>query len=160
MPRPLVIGIGNLDRGDDGVGRAVAQWLRGKLPPEIEIMEHDGEATMLLAAMQGAEAVYLIDACVSGAAPGTVRRFDVVREPMPQHAFSLSSHGLGLGDAIELARMMDQLPPRCIVFAIEARGVHPGAEMSPEVAAAVARAGEMVRMEFSGDSAPGGRHDA
>jgi len=34
-PLVLVVGIGNSDRGDDGVGPAVARRLRGRVPPSM-----------------------------------------------------------------------------------------------------------------------------
>ncbi len=137
--RRIVIGIGNPDRGDDGVGRLVARSLDGRLPADVEIVEVDGEATALLAHMDGAEEAYLVDACASGAAPGTVRRFDVVAAPLPQAAFGLSTHGFGLAEATELARALGQLPPRCVVYAIEGAGFEAGAPLSDAVAEAMPR---------------------
>ena len=78
----------------------MARWLRGVLPPEIGVVEHDGEATSLLARLEGAESVCLIDASASAAPVGTVRRFDVAAAPLPQGAFGMSTHGLGLAEAI------------------------------------------------------------
>ena len=159
-PRYVVIGIGNPDRGDDAVGRRVAQSLAGALPPEVEILEQDGEATSLLACMEGVAAAWLIDACVSGKPAGTVQRYDVAAAPLPQDAFNLSTHGFGLAEAIELARALDQLPPRCIVYAVEAGSVVAGAPLSPAVAAAVDAVGVQVRAEITGVDAPEGRIDA
>jgi len=158
--RCLVIGIGNPDRGDDAVGRQVARSLAGAFSSQVEIMEHDGEATALLACMEGATAAYLIDACVSGKPAGTVRRFDVVTAPLPQDAFNLSTHGFGLAEAIELARALDQLPPRCVVYAVEAGSVVTGAPLSPAVAAAVDAVSAQVRAEIVGADAPEGWVDA
>ncbi len=159
-PRCVVIGIGNPDRGDDAVGRRVAQRLAGTVPPEVEILEHDGEATSLLACMEGAAAAWLIDACVSGKPAGTVQRFDVTATPLPQDAFNLSTHGFGLAEAIELARALDQLPPRCVVYAVEAGSVVAGAPLSPAVSAAVDAVGARLRAEITGADAPEGRIDA
>ena len=161
-PRPscIVIGIGNPDRGDDAAGRAVAQRLHGTVPPEVEIVEHDGEATSLMARLEGAAVAFLIDACASAAPAGTVRRFDVSAVPLPHGAFSLSTHGLGLGEAIELARALGQLPSRCIVYAIEAGSFEAGDPLSPPVAVAISDVGEQVRAEISDADAPGGRIDA
>ena len=72
----VVIGIGNPDCGDDAAGRLVGRLLRGRLPHSIRIEETDGEATSLLARLEGKDWAYLIDACASGAAPGTLHRFD------------------------------------------------------------------------------------
>lgn len=143
----LIIGIGNPGRGDDAAGRAVARWLHGRVPPDIEILEHDGESASLVAHFEGIAAAYLIDACVSGAPAGTVRRFDVAAAPLPQKAFGLSTHGLGLAQAVELARALEELPQRCIVYAIEGVSFDPGAPLSPLVAAAVAAVGEKLRGE-------------
>lgn len=136
-PRRIVIGLGNPDRGDDAAGRVVARRLRGRLPPDLAILEHDGEATSLLAWLEGAETVYLVDACASGAPAGTLHRFDASAGPLPQDAFDLSTHGMGLAAAIELARALDQLPARCIVYAIEAGSFGLAQGLSPAVAAAI-----------------------
>jgi len=145
--RSVVIGIGNPDRGDDAVGRTVARWLHGKLPPEVDVFEHDGEPASLLARLETAAAAYLIDACTSGAEIGTVRRFDASAAPLPHEAFSVSTHGLGLVEAIELARALGLLPDRCVVYAIEGGSFAPGAPLSPPVAAAIADIGDRVRRE-------------
>ena len=110
--RCVVIGIGNPDRGDDGVGRRVAQSLRGRLRPEVEILEHGGEAASLLACLEGVAAAYLIDACLSDAPAGTVQRFDVTQMPLPLDRFGFSSHAIGLAQGVELARVLDRLPAR------------------------------------------------
>lgn len=149
-PGALVVGVGNTDRGDDAAGRAVSRWLRGKLPDGIVVLDHDGEVTALLACLETVDTAYLVDACMSGAQPGTVHRFDAAATPLPQQMFSLSSHGLGLSEAIELARALGQLPRRCVVYAIEAASFEPGAALSNAVAAAVAVAGRRVRDELSG----------
>jgi hydrogenase maturation protease len=162
--RIIVIGIGNPDRGDDAAGRAVARWLHGKLPPAVEIVEHDGEASTLLARLEGAATAYLIDACASGASAGTIRRFDAGSAPLPQGAFNggfnISTHGLGLAEAVELARAFGQLPDRCIVYAIEAASFEPGAPLSPPVAAAVAQVGNRVRNEICGPDGSEGQIDS
>lgn len=147
-----VIGIGNPDRGDDGAGWAVARLLRDEPPPGVEIIEHDGEVSSLLACFDGVPAVCLIDACLSGASAGAVHRFDAAAKPLPQDLFSLSTHGLGLAEAIELARSLGQLPECCIVYAIEGLAFAPGTPLSPPVAAAIADVGDRIRAEIDGVS--------
>jgi hydrogenase maturation protease len=116
----------------------------------VEIIEHGGEATTLVAQMVGAASVFLIDACVSGAPPGTVRRFDVSAVPLPEKvALGLSTHGFGLATAVELARSLGQLPHRCIIYTIEGASFATGAPLSPQVAAGVARVVGRVRAEIA-----------
>lgn len=149
-PRLIVIGIGNPDRGDDAVGRSVALLLRGMVPDEVELIQHDGEATGLLACLDGSAAAYLVDACASGAPPGTVRRFDVHAAPLPQRLFGLSTHGFGLAEAIELARALDHLPQHCVVYAIEGETFEPGAALSPSAVAAVEDVARRLTFEIVG----------
>jgi hydrogenase maturation protease len=137
MPRIAVIGIGNPDRGDDAFGRVVAARLRGRLPEHMHLIEQDGEATALLDQLGDADAAILVDAAVSGGEPGQIRRFDVACEPLPAVKFGLSTHGFGLTEAIELARILGKLPSRCIVYAVEARSFELGAALSPELVRAV-----------------------
>ena len=66
----VVVGIGNPDRGDDAVGRLIARSLRTRVPANVRVVEHDGEATALLADLQSARCVWLIDAAQSGARAG------------------------------------------------------------------------------------------
>ncbi len=131
-----VIGIGNPDRGDDGVGRAVAERLR-ELGPGVDVVEQGGEATALLAAMEGAARVFFIDACVSGVAAGTIRRFDLAKAPLPPLRPGVSSHGFGLAEALQLAAALGQMPSQCVVYAIEGAEFAHGAPLSPPVRAAV-----------------------
>jgi hydrogenase maturation protease len=143
-----LIGIGNPDRGDDGAGRCVAQALAGKLSEGIELLQLPGEATEIVCQLQGAEAVILVDASSSGALAGTVQRFDVVAEPLPRELFAVSTHGVGVADAIELARVLGDLPAVCIVYAIEAKHFDAGEPLSAPVVAAVSEVAARVRAEF------------
>jgi len=148
----IVVGIGNPDRGDDGVGRLVARRLVGSIPADVEVIEHDGEAASLLDRIEGVHAAYLIDACVSGAPSGTVRRIDVHTEELPGIQFGLSTHGFGLAEAMALGSALGQLPAHCVIFAIEAGTVETGATLSPKVAEAVGTVATAVREEVMQDA--------
>jgi hydrogenase maturation protease len=137
MSRVVVIGIGNPDRGDDAFGRMVAGRLRGRLPRHVRLIEQDGEATSLLEQLASSDTAILIDAAVSGGEPGDIQRFDAVSKPLPAARFGLSTHGFGLGEAIELARILGQLPPRCFVYVVEAASFELGAALSPELVPAI-----------------------
>lgn len=140
MAEPLVLGLGNALRGDDGAGPAVAAALGARA--------HPGDMAGLLAELGTTTHAVLIDAALSGAAPGTVRRFDAAAAPLPAATLRVSSHGAGLAEALEMARALGQLPPRCIVYAIEGAGFAHGAPLSPAVAAAVPRVAARIRAEL------------
>ncbi|MDE1937858.1 MAG: hydrogenase maturation protease [Alphaproteobacteria bacterium] len=152
-PRVIVLGVGNAERGDDGVGRAVAKLLNDVASDQVSVVELDGEATSLLMALDGAALAYIVDACVSGAAAGTVHRIDAHEAPLPQVSSDLSTHGFGLAAAIELGRALGQLPARTIVYAIEGTSFDTGTPLSPPVAAAAAAVAERIRSEIEADLA-------
>ena len=146
--RRLVIGVGNPDRGDDGVGHEVVRLLAGRTPPDVGLLRHGGEATGLLDCLHGADAAWLIDAAASGAAPGARRRLDAAAGALPGDLAALSSHGLGLAQAIELARALGTLPRRCLVYAIEGERFTAGAPLTPAVARAAAVVAEAILREL------------
>ncbi|MEP0323998.1 hydrogenase maturation protease [Bauldia litoralis] len=150
----LIVGIGNTDRGDDGVGRLIARRLKAMVAPEVRVVEHDGEAASLLACLEGVRTAFLIDACVSGGAPGAVRRLNLEQDgdTLPDLQFGISTHGFGLAEAIALGEALGNLPPRTVVFAIEAGGFETGAALTPAVADAIETVAGMVADEVMQDA--------
>ena len=150
----IVIGIGNPDRGDDAVGIAVARRLRGTLPADVEIAEHDGEPAALVAAFDGVATAILVDACATGAPAGTIHRIDLGEQSLPPRGPALSSHGLGVAEGLALARALGHFPPRCIAYAIEGGSFDIGAGLSPPVVAAVAAVVRQLRAELFAQEPP------
>jgi hydrogenase maturation protease len=89
---PLVIGVGNADRGDDGVGLSVARRLMIRRPHGVRVVEHAGESMSLLDCLSSAESAYVVDACMAGGPPGTISRFDVTAAALPHVALSSLGH--------------------------------------------------------------------
>ena len=69
----LVIGIGNAERGDDGVGLAVAERVSALGLSKVDVAKHCGDACALMEAWEGYGNVILVDATRSGAMAGTAR---------------------------------------------------------------------------------------
>jgi hydrogenase maturation protease len=137
----VVIALGNRFRGDDGVGPLVADRLRGHLDG-CTIVEGRDDVMALVSAWENTALAVVIDAAVSGAAPGTIRRLEAGAQPLPRDLARCSSHGLGLAEAVELGRALGRLPDRLVIYAVEAATLEPGAALSREVTSA---ADELVR---------------
>ena len=137
--RTVVIGVGNPYRRDDGVGPAVVELLRGHGVPVATSL---GETTELIELWRDLDLAVVVDAVRTRAArPGRVHRTVVLPAPGTR---ATSSHGLGLGDAVELARVLDRLPERLALYAVEVGDVSYGEGLSPPVAATARRlAGEI-----------------
>ena len=146
--RPLVIGVGNRWRGDDGVGPMVADALArldddagagdvgGADPGVVDVVALDGEPARLVAAWDGRSHVVVIDAIVAGDRPGTIHRVDEL-ERLPSPTPEASSHGGGVAAAIGLGRALGRLPERLVVIGVEPARADHGDGLSPAVAVAV-----------------------
>ena len=74
---------------------------------------------------------------------------DASSDSLPSPPRSTSTHGLGLGEAIELARAMGELPSRIVVYGIEGRDFARGRGLSREVEAALEEVSLRVRDEMA-----------
>jgi hydrogenase maturation protease len=148
-----VIGVGNRWRSDDAAGLEVVARLRHAVPEDVELLEREGEPTSLIDAWRGADAVWVVDAVSSGAQPGTLHRLEAAERELPADVFRTSTHHFGLAEAVEIARAVDALPPRLVVFGIEAARLELGDTLTPEVAEAVGRVADAVRGEVLASSA-------
>jgi hydrogenase maturation protease len=142
-----VIGLGNAYRSDDAVGLAIARALDGTLPDAVEVLAREGEPTSLINAWEGATAVWLVDAVSSGAVPGTIHRVDATREAVPAAFARSSTHHFGLPEAVELARALDRLPRRLVVYGIEGASFETGDRLTPEVERCVTHVVDAIREE-------------
>ncbi len=140
------------------MGRFVARLLRKRVPATVRIVEHDGEATALLAELQALRRAWLIDAAQSGAPPGTIHRIDCSVTDAAVPRGSVSSHGFGVAEAIGLARALGTLPPLCIVYAIEAAHFTPGAAPSSAVTQAAHEVAERILAELATPPPPSSHH--
>ncbi|GAA4989961.1 hydrogenase maturation protease [Kitasatospora paranensis] len=141
--RIAVVGVGNEYRRDDGVGCAVVAGLaalgaHGGLPGGPDLLLCDGDPARLIAFWEGADLAVVVDAAhARPSRPGRVHRLEVSGGRLHSE-HPTSSHGLGLGDAVELARELDRLPRRLVVYAVEGADCSLGRGLSAPVRAAVA----------------------
>jgi len=149
QPLALVVGIGNRDRGDDGFGPAVAQRLRGRVPPTVRILERGGDALAMIEDWDGTSSVIVIDAMAPISEPGQAQRFDLAHSPLPIGFAPSSSHAFGVAETVELARSLGRLPQCLVAYLVEGEQFETGAPLSPAVAASVGHVAERVLDELS-----------
>ena len=136
--RTLVLGLGNPLLGDDAVGLKVAALVRERLDgaPGVDVEEEEAGGLRLMERMAGYDRAVLVDAAVTGGAPGEVRR--LVPEDLPTQR-TAAAHGIDLSRALALGRQLGYpMPEEVRIVAIEAASVLEFREdMTPAVAAAV-----------------------
>ncbi len=144
-----IIGIGQAAAGDDGAGIAMVRRLQELgVPGGIELLEAAEPSALIPWLLEGAETVVLVDAVVGGGPFGQVIFLEPGEHP-PAKGRLLSTHGLGVMEAIELARTIGpQAARRIVVVGITiGQPTRYGEGLSPAVADAVGRAaGEALRI--------------
>lgn len=130
----LVIGIGNPFRGDDGAGWAVIDALEGKVKAGVKLCKQRGDIAELMDLFEKHSTIYLIDACSMDALPGTWQRLDAHIDPLPPDNPQTSTHGMSISQAIALAKALDQLPAKLIIYAINGDHYHVSSGLSAPVA--------------------------
>jgi len=118
--RLLVLGLGNVLLGDDGLGAAaVARVERDyRIPPGVQLEDGGTLGLSLLGLLAESEHVILVDAVRSDNPPGTLVRIagdqvmDAVRE-------RLSPHQVGVADVLDAARLMDCYPASVTLLGLE-----------------------------------------
>lgn len=116
LATPLIVGIGNPYRCDDGVGPWVADALavRG-----FDTHVQAGDGTGLIDLFTQADSIILVDATRSGTRPGTIVQIDATVASLQADMFHYSTHRFGLAEAVETARALHQLPKELVVYGIE-----------------------------------------
>ena len=136
----LVIGCGNLLRGDDAAGPVLIRrmWDRG-LPDGVQCADGGTDGMDIAFRMRGVEHVILVDACTSGSEPGAV--FEVPGsevENLPQLT-GINVHAFRWDHAIAFGRWLlkDDYPENVTAYLIEGKNFEVGEGLSPPVDRAV-----------------------
>lgn len=105
----LILGIGNLLMGDEGVGVHLAQQLEKQhLSNNIDVLDGGTGGFHLMEYFTNYPCVILIDATLDGRPPGTIR----LLQPRFSRDFprSMSTHDIGLRDLLEGLQVLGAMP--------------------------------------------------
>ena len=143
----LVLGIGNVLMGDEGVGVHVVRHLeRTPLPANIQCLDGGTGSFLLLEPLQQASRVILIDATIDDNTPGTVRR--LTPQFSSDYPTTLTAHDIGLKDLLDAAYLTGGRL-NVILFAVSIdppQGV--GTELSPAIAERIPHIARLVMDEL------------
>ncbi len=151
-PAVTVIGIGNPYRRDDGAAASVLARLAPLVDPaRVRLVELDGEPVRLIQSWEGSRSVWLVDAVRSGRPSGSFHEIAADRlADIDDHGARLGGgHMMGLGDAVDLARVLDLLPAVMRVLGIEGVDFADGVGLSAEVDAGCTAAAAHLATEIA-----------
>jgi hydrogenase maturation protease len=139
----LVVGIGDRTRGDDSVGPRVARLVAALRLPGVEVVEQC-EPLDLVEMMAGHDSVVIIDAVAAQGEPGRIDVWPVDALPPGRAGPVIGSHGLGVREALDLARALGCLPLRVSVVGVQGESFDTGTAMSERVRARLGTAARVV----------------
>jgi hydrogenase maturation protease len=140
----LVLAVGNLLVGDEGVGVHAFRVLeRETWPPHVRLVDGGTGGFHLLDLLCSHARIILIDATRDGAPPGTVAQFRArVAADFPP---ALGAHDIGLRDLITAAALLGPLPEIDVITVSIAELKPMTLELSAPVAAALPEVSRRVR---------------
>lgn len=146
--KTLVLGLGNVILGDEGVGVHVVRELeKRELQPGVECLDGGTGGFILLEPLQNADRIILIDAASDCNPPGTVTRTTprFSRDYPP----TLTAHDIGVKDLLD-AFYMQGGTREVILYAIS---IDPNQHLSMELSPGCAAAARIAEYEILGEIA-------
>ncbi len=130
----VVIGVGNLLMGDEGLGVHVVEELnKRELPPDVEVFDGGTGGIALLNLMEGAKKAIIVDAVLGGGKPGEIYVLGVDRLIKGVVKF-FSLHEMDLLSTIKIGKELDKLPPELVLVGVEPKKYQEySMDLSPEV---------------------------
>jgi hydrogenase maturation protease len=129
----LVLGIGNVLLGDEGIGVHAVRMMETKsYPGHISFLDGGTGGFHLLSIFQHYKQIILIDATLDSHAPGTVS----LLKPKYAKDFpkTLSAHDIGLKDLVESSALLGFYPEIYLITVSISDNQPLSMELSPEVA--------------------------
>jgi hydrogenase maturation protease len=148
--RILVLGVGNLLLGDEGVGiHAVRRLEERSLPPHVDLLDGGTAGVDLLGLLSGYEKVVVIDAVDAGEEPGTIFRFTPEDVASGGAGLALSLHQAEVLEVLKLGSYVGQDLPPVVIFGVQPGMMDWSTSLSPRVERQMGSLLDAVRLEMS-----------
>jgi len=134
--RLLILGLGNVLCGDDGMGAVAVARLREQyeIPEGVSVLDGGTLGLSLLPHVEDAEKVILVDAIRADGPPGSAVRLDG-DDVGPAVAGRLSVHQVGVADLLDAARWRGRLPEELVLLGLVPGTLELGVTLSARVEA-------------------------
>lgn len=138
MKTTLILGLGNILLGDEGVGVRVVERLSTlyQFPEGTQVLDGGTLALDLLPYVEDADRLVVIDAVDMRAESGTVVR--ITDDEVPVFlSVKVSPHQMGLADILSAARLRGLSPGELVLWGVQPGVIDTTLDLSPSVAAQV-----------------------
>ncbi len=147
----VIIGVGNLLMGDDGIGIRVVEALRCEvLPSNVQVFDGATRAFDVLEYMDGSDRAIIVDACKKNGVPGSIYRFVLYpANDMLDESLSLSMHDINFIDAMRASKGIYRFPAQIVIIGIEPMRLECALEISQELSTAFPAIIDAIRAEIT-----------
>jgi hydrogenase maturation protease len=156
MGRTVVVGVGNILMGDEGVGvKAVRELEHEHLPEGVELFDGGTAFYALSGELSTCCTLIIVDAVQGEGPPGTVYRFrfEEIEEGAGRAGMSFSLHDVGVIETLRLERLVHRIPEEIIFVGIEPERIELSMELSPVVEKKLPALVQAVLRELETDAA-------
>lgn len=135
QPQTLLLGLGNILLGDEGIGIRALERLQVQyqLPETVQPLDGGVMGLELLTYVEDAKALLAIDAVQTGQPPGTLVRLEGEEIPTTL-AMKLSMHQVNFQEVLAVSRLRGKTPPRLVVWGMEPAVLEPTVVLSEPIA--------------------------
>lgn len=151
-PKTLLLGLGNILCGDEGIGCRVAEYLYQDLvfPDYVRIADGGTMGQELLEPVMLADNLLIIDCADFGLEPGQTLLRENSAVPIWLGVNKMSPHQGGFAEVLALAKLKDSLPSRIALLAIQPQSLGFGDKLSPLLRGRIHRYASLARDVLEG----------
>ena len=137
-PAVIVIGVGNILLGDEGLGVRALERLAVDyvIDPPVDLIDGGTCGMDLIEMLAGRDLAIVLDAMNADAPPGTLLRLDSLAPPTRWQSRQ-SRHQTGLAEVLAALTLLEQAPRHLTVLGMVPADLDLGLDLSPTVSASL-----------------------
>ncbi|MGB9599220.1 MAG: hydrogenase maturation protease [Myxococcota bacterium] len=148
MKRLLVLFLGNILRGDDGVGIELFKRIsRRELPENVVLKEGSTGGMILLGLLEDYDRVLIVDAVDTGDINKDVIIFSP-KDILESDGDRLSLHSLSINDIVKFNQLLGERIPEIIIFGIQVDDISEHIGLSPKILNSIDKIEERLYKEI------------
>lgn len=135
--KTLILGIGNILLGDEGIGVRVIEFLQQQnLFDSADIVDGGTAGADLIDIICDRETLILIDAMDASLPPGTIAKL-TPQDLLPDVENHISLHDLNFPQTLKMAQLLGCEPKKVIILAVQPAAMKPSMQLSKEIKAVI-----------------------
>lgn len=144
----LILGVGNILLGDEGLGVKAAEYMEGRydLPAGVDVVDGGTGGPGLTSIIKEYDCVIILDAVSCMKAPSTLYRFSA--DEMPERAPSAATaHEFSVSEMLSMASL-EGIEPEVVIIGMEPETLEPSLHLSAAIKSKVPALVELVIEEL------------